>query len=485
MTQVWCVALICFLVSVPVRGQESQTCIGEFETLPDHGLEQTFFDNAVGPLPNVSDVKACLAACCAKEDCQLALVGTPQDGLAQCFLVSCMEDGKDVCSLRPLQGFTVYRRSQISQRADIPSLGSTERCRAPMLVGPCRAAFPRFYYDATNQTCNPFIFGGCGSNGNIFTTEEECKSTCDGVTAAVTPTAASSGPVARRVALAYGKHPQSMANLYTVEIRAKLGCGIMDDPVFSPSQAPISLFSLGAHVVKVSVFGDTVPCFIIAYTNVFPASPSEGPLPTMTEDDFAAQCQAEPVSGPCRAYMPRFFYNSTTRTCQSFIYGGCRGNKNSYASANECHATCTVTVIPNAKKASAQKPTDDQEACTAAYKSGPCRAHFRMFYFDPATQTCKQFTYGGCQGNANRYGTEEECMAKCSGAGKVEEHGHHHMSRWTPAFFLVATLAIMSILLLVGLLLVSVRKVRSHRRHRRDDKEELLPEDQLASEVHA
>ncbi|KAG7470748.1 hypothetical protein MATL_G00117080 [Megalops atlanticus] len=417
MTQVWCVALICFLVSVPVRGQESQTCIGEFETVPDHGLEQTFFDNAVGPLQNVSDVKACLAACCAKEDCQLALVGTPQDGLAQCFLVSCMEDGKDVCSLRPLQGFTVYRRSQTPRpRADIPSLGSTEMCRAPMLVGPCRAAFPRFYYDAANQTCNRFIFGGCGSNGNNFETEEECKSTCDGVTAAVTPTAAPSGSLARRVALAYG-------------------------------------------------------------------SPSEGPLPTMTADDFAAQCQAEPVSGPCRAYMPRFFYNSTARTCQSFIYGGCRGNKNNYANADECHATCTVTVIPNAKKASAQKPTDGQESCTAAYDSGPCRAHFRMFFFDPATQTCRQFTYGGCRGNANRYGTEEECMAKCSGGGKVEEHGQQHVSRWTPAFFLVATLAIMSALLLVGLLLVSVRKVKSHRRHRRDDKEELLPEDQLASEV--
>lgn len=49
-------------------------------------------------------------------------------------------------------------------------------------VGTCRAAFPRFYYDVTNQTCKMFVYGGCGGNDNNFNTEQECYNACNGVT---------------------------------------------------------------------------------------------------------------------------------------------------------------------------------------------------------------------------------------------------------------------------------------------------------------
>uniref|UniRef100_A0A3B3ZM89 BPTI/Kunitz inhibitor domain-containing protein n=1 Tax=Periophthalmus magnuspinnatus TaxID=409849 RepID=A0A3B3ZM89_9GOBI len=56
--------------------------------------------------------------------------------------------------------------------------------------------------------------------------------------------------------------------------------------------------------------------------------------------------------------------------------------------------------------------------CGVAPESGPCRAAFSMFYFDPETQSCKTFLYGGCRGNANRYGSEQECTERCVEAGK-------------------------------------------------------------------
>uniref|UniRef100_A0A672LH73 BPTI/Kunitz inhibitor domain-containing protein n=1 Tax=Sinocyclocheilus grahami TaxID=75366 RepID=A0A672LH73_SINGR len=55
-------------------------------------------------------------------------------------------------------------------------------CRLPSVVGICRAAFPRFYYDVTNQTCKQFIYGGCGGNDNNFNSQEECEASCSGVT---------------------------------------------------------------------------------------------------------------------------------------------------------------------------------------------------------------------------------------------------------------------------------------------------------------
>ncbi|CAM1332662.1 Uncharacterised protein g10930 [Pycnogonum litorale] len=51
--------------------------------------------------------------------------------------------------------------------------------------------------------------------------------------------------------------------------------------------------------------------------------------------------------------------------------------------------------------------------CSSAPEVGPCDAHMPMFYFDPETEQCKDFTYGGCQGNENRYETVEACEATC------------------------------------------------------------------------
>lgn len=54
-------------------------------------------------------------------------------------------------------------------------------------------------------------------------------------------------------------------------------------------------------------------------------------------------CMAKPDPGPCRAAFPMFYYNPVTESCQSFIYGGCRGNKNQYSSTEECMNHCGDT----------------------------------------------------------------------------------------------------------------------------------------------
>lgn len=53
-----------------------------------------------------------------------------------------------------------------------------------------------------------------------------------------------------------------------------------------------------------------------------------------------AFCSLEAEPGPCEAAMRRYFYNSESGRCESFIYGGCDGNENNFKSFVECERTC-------------------------------------------------------------------------------------------------------------------------------------------------
>ena len=54
-------------------------------------------------------------------------------------------------------------------------------CRGPPEAGMCRAAMKRFYFNAQTQSCESFIYGGCGGNSNNYMSESECMLNCKGL----------------------------------------------------------------------------------------------------------------------------------------------------------------------------------------------------------------------------------------------------------------------------------------------------------------
>ena len=56
-------------------------------------------------------------------------------------------------------------------------------------------------------------------------------------------------------------------------------------------------------------------------------------------------CELPPVTGPCRAAFPRWYYNSTAGKCLEFTYGGCMGNANSFDTDSNCTITCAPSVV--------------------------------------------------------------------------------------------------------------------------------------------
>ena len=55
---------------------------------------------------------------------------------------------------------------------------SLEVCFLPKVEGPCGEKLARWHYDASEQRCIPFYYGGCQGNANRFLNLDECERTC-------------------------------------------------------------------------------------------------------------------------------------------------------------------------------------------------------------------------------------------------------------------------------------------------------------------
>jgi len=61
---------------------------------------------------------------------------------------------------------------------EFPRQNDKEVCRLEKIHGKCRGFFERFYYNAEKNSCERFIYSGCGANGNNFVSVDDCTSLC-------------------------------------------------------------------------------------------------------------------------------------------------------------------------------------------------------------------------------------------------------------------------------------------------------------------
>ncbi|RVE65675.1 hypothetical protein OJAV_G00118880 [Oryzias javanicus] len=114
-------------------------------------------------------------------------------------------------------------------------------------------------------------------------------------------------------------------------------------------------------------------------------------------------CASAPDTGPCFGMVQRYFYNSTTLTCELFNYGGCLGNQNNFVTEKECLQRCRPEAV-----------------CRLPIDIKPCVGSPPIWAFNSTSGLCLPFKQGNCQANGNKFYTKAECEEYC-GVIKADE----------------------------------------------------------------
>uniref|UniRef100_A0A0M3IQG7 Papilin n=1 Tax=Ascaris lumbricoides TaxID=6252 RepID=A0A0M3IQG7_ASCLU len=120
------------------------------------------------------------------------------------------------------------------------------------------------------------------------------------------------------------------------------------------------------------------------------------------QPDLANVCEHEVDAGECKGEFQRFAFDAKLGECRAFVYGGCGGNGNNFASITDCQRKCH-----------SEGSTLSTNVCEHPIEVGECSGVFARFAYDSVANECRQFTYGGCGGNGNNFATLADCRTLC------------------------------------------------------------------------
>lgn len=168
-------------------------------------------------------------------------------------------------------------------------------CREPKKIGPCRKSVPRYYYNLDTGRCDKFYWGGCQPNGNNFKSAIQCWFRCFLTSQNPCDQSKKIGPCKARFPRYY----------------------------FDKKTGKCGKFYWGGCLPNKNNFKSLSAC-----------------RKACPERDIPAVCMEPRKVGPCKAAIPRYYFNKARGKCERFTWGGCLKNGNNFRSLSECSRVC-------------------------------------------------------------------------------------------------------------------------------------------------
>ncbi|XP_037017691.2 kunitz-type protease inhibitor 1 isoform X1 [Artibeus jamaicensis] len=421
----------------PPAQPEGASCLGRFTPgVPAFVLDtEASVSNGATFLgsPAVRRGRDCVRACCTTQNCNLALVERQpaggEDAIAACFLINCLYGQNFVCKFAPREGFVNYLTREVYRSYRELRTQGFGGSRTPMLWKGI---------DLKVQPQEPLVLKGMeNTDWHLLQGDPDVR---------------------------VERNDSDQVELWGL----KEGTYLFQLTLASPNQ-PENTANITVSVLSAK----------------------------QTED----YCLVTKKVGRCRGSFPRWYYDPKEQICKSFVYGGCSGNKNNYLWEEECklacfnvkgpskerhHTVCSGTChstefrcsdgccidsflecdgtpdCPDASdEATCEKYTRgfeelqnfhfprDKGHCVDLPDTGVCKDSIPRWYYNPFTEHCARFTYGGCYGNKNNFEEEHQCLESCHGISKKDVFGLRRESPIPNAGSVEMTIAVLLVTCIV------------------------------------
>ncbi|PIO72546.1 Kunitz/Bovine pancreatic trypsin inhibitor domain protein [Teladorsagia circumcincta] len=315
-------------------------------------------------------------------------------------------------------------------------LSDGDPCAQDLAVGEGGFSLTRFYFDKETRRCREFAYQGIKGNANNFLSLEDCELVCP-----VLPNPCRLGePLMNAL-----KEPiicggeDSCINGYWCHVGGSPETTNCCPGKLNPCGFGEPLIGTDDERVLCTGRQKVDSCPRGHYCHVGASALTTVCCPKKNIDS----CDQPVDQGTGGEDLPRWFFDRKQNRCAPFNYGGIGGNENNFISQTTCNEACPVYRnycphgIPLVEgnqvtpcgidrgcpdgfichmstefnvSVCCQDPVD---FCSAPRDPGPCTNFETRYGYNPSTDTCVEYQYGGCDGTLNNFHSLQRCTEIC------------------------------------------------------------------------